>query len=196
MAGKGVGYGAIGVGVLLVFSGVQNKGILETLRDVVGGNQPTPGPAQKLVDSSGAESSTVQPGTDSTSNSVEQQPSIPSGGGSLQSYAKKLLTLYGWGDQWAEFNKLELSEAGWNPLAKNRSSGAFGLAQALGHGNGSATQGTKSNMYGGYGLSDADAKKANSGDGKAQLVWMMNYIKSRYNNPRAAWAFHIKNNWY
>jgi hypothetical protein len=98
-----------------------------------------------------------------------------------------LLALNGWAGQWSAFNSLEMREAGWNPTAKNPSSGAFGIAQAYNHGKGAATQGTMSNMYGGW-TSDAVAKAANSGNGYAQLQWMMAYIKQRYGSPNAAWA--------
>lgn len=116
--------------------------------------------------------------------------------GSLKNYAMKLLVQNGWPDQMIPFNQLEMSEAGWNPKIKNPKSGALGIAQALGHGKGSATQGTLGNEYGGFGLTDKQAKEANSGNGFMQLVWMQNYIKQTYGSPRAAWEFHLAHNWY
>lgn len=122
-------------------------------------------------------------------------PNVPRKG-PLQQYARQLLRQHGWANQFDSFNSLEMSEAGWNPLIANPTSGAYGMAQALNHGNGSVTQGSHSNMYGGFGLTDKQAKAANSGDGYWQLVWMMNYIQSTYGSPQNAWAFHQSHNWY
>lgn len=97
---------------------------------------------------------------------------------SLQNYAKQLLAKYGWAGQWADFNALEMSEAGWDVHATNPSSGAYGLAQAL-----PASK---------YGSAGSDWKS----NGDTQLNWMMDYIKGRYGSPSAAWSFHKKNNWY
>lgn len=108
---------------------------------------------------------------------------VPKGNGnnskaSLQAYAKQLLTKYGWAGQWAAFNNIEMSEAGWDYKATNPTSGAYGLAQAL-----PASK-----------MSSAGADWRTNGD--TQLQWMMQYIKGRYGDPSAAWSFHQKNNWY
>lgn len=116
--------------------------------------------------------------------------------GAVKQYARKELAKYNWPGQFNAFNDIVMAESGWNPRIKNQDSGALGIAQALGHGNGSATQGTLGNEYGGYGLSDKEAKAANSGDAYWQIVWMMNYIKSRYGSPDAAWAYHKEHNSY
>lgn len=115
--------------------------------------------------------------------------------GALQTYARNLLAKYGWAGQWDSFNNIVMAESGWNPLATNPTSGAFGIAQALGHGD-NATQGTNSSEYGGYGLTNSQARAANSGDGYDQILWMMNYIRDRYGSPDAAWAFHLNSGAY
>lgn len=98
--------------------------------------------------------------------------------GHLQSYAKALLSKYGWSNQWESFNALEMSEAGWDVHATNPSSGAYGLAQAL-----------PASKY-------SSAGKDWKTSGETQLRWMMDYVKSRYGSPDSAWSFHQKNNWY
>lgn len=117
--------------------------------------------------------------------------------GSVKSIFQKTAAQFGWGAgaEWTALDKVEMSEAGYNPLATNPGSKAFGLAQALGHGN-SRTRGKYSNMYGGGGLTDAQAKLANSGDAAMQSLWMMNYIKGRYGDPIKTWQFHVAHNWY
>jgi hypothetical protein len=130
----------------------------------------------------------------------------PKAQGPIHQYAKKLLAQNNWtgAGQWNAFVQLENSEAGWNPRIKNPKSGALGIAQALGHsgpngdgtGDTAATQGSLGNEYGGYGLTNKQAKEANSGNGYWQLVWMMNYIKQVYGSPMNAWSFHQANNYY
>ncbi|MFE6745904.1 hypothetical protein ACFVGM_08645 [Kitasatospora purpeofusca] len=66
-------------------------------------------------------------------------------------------------------------ESGWNPSAVNRSSGAYGIPQAL-----PAAHGRP------YAL----------GDYRAQINWGLNYIKSRYGSPCGAWAFWQSHHWY
>lgn len=114
--------------------------------------------------------------------------------GSYKQYARRLLVGMKWGNQFSALNNIIMGESGWNPHIKNPSSGAYGIAQANTHH--PEDQGTESDMYGGFGLTTKQAKAANSGDGYWQLVWMMDYIKSRYGSPAAAWAFHQANGWY
>lgn len=63
-------------------------------------------------------------------------------------------------------------ESSWNPNAVNPTSGAFGLAQSLGHG------------------------MAGHGTPLQQLKWMAGYIHGRYGNANKAKSFHKSHNWY
>jgi hypothetical protein len=113
-----------------------------------------------------------------------------------QAAAVLLAAAYGWtGGQWTALNNVEMAEAGWNNLAENPSSGAFGIAQALGHGT-SGTAGKYGNQYGGYGLTTAQAQAANNGSAGPQIQWMLAYIKATYGDPEAAWAHEQSNHWY
>lgn len=116
-------------------------------------------------------------------------PPPSGGGGQPQNVARLLLGGFGWtADQMAPLISLWNGESGWNPQAKNPSSGALGIAQALGHGS-PATAGSLGNEYGAeYGLTVADAKAANSGSALQQIRWGLGYIKSRYGSPAAAYA--------
>lgn len=74
----------------------------------------------------------------------------------------------------AEFpclNKLWEKESGWNYKAENRSSGAYGIPQAL--------PGDKMASVG------ADWKTSPS----TQIKWGLGYIKGRYDTPCGAWSF-------
>jgi hypothetical protein len=69
-------------------------------------------------------------------------------------------------------------ESGWNHLASNPSSGAYGIPQAL--------PGSKMGSV----ASDWRTNPA------TQIKWGLGYIKDRYGSPAAAWAFFQANNWY
>jgi hypothetical protein len=184
----GVALGCVAVGGLLVYAGVQRKSIPSLITGFIQGKSPSsaaalpPGPTAADNTSSG-------PGVITTG-------SVPSGSG--QEALQAAAAAHGWGSgaQWQALSNVEMAEAGFNPDATNPSSGAYGLAQALGHGNGVATQGTVTNEYGGFGLTDAQAQAANSGDAGAQAIWMCNYIAATYGTPEAAWAHEQANSWY
>jgi hypothetical protein len=93
----------------------------------------------------------------------------------LQSAAAKL----GWtGAEWTALNNVEMREAGYNLTATNPSSGAYGMAQFI---NGPSEYYT----YGG-----------NPNTAAGQAVAMVNYDKSRYGDPEAAWAHEVAFGWY
>lgn len=107
-------------------------------------------------------------------------------------------TGFGWGNggQWNALTHLINQESGGNPTIRNPSSGALGIAQALGHGT-SCSAGSLGNEYGPqYGLTCQQASAANSGNAIQQARWMMGYIRSRYGSPAKAWQHEIENNWY
>lgn len=82
-------------------------------------------------------------------------------------------------DQWGALSQIVTHESGWNPTARNPSSGAFGLGQFLGH------EGDKYGAMGAY-----------SGQPGPEANAMMSYIKDRYGTPSNAWAFWQGHNWY
>jgi hypothetical protein len=95
-------------------------------------------------------------------------------GGSARATGKKMAAAYGWrGAQWTALNKLWQYESGWNPDNVNKSSGAYGIPQALGHGHPFAM-----------------------GDVPAQIAWGLKYIKGRYDSPLGAWRHELAHNWY
>lgn len=126
------------------------------------------------------------------------QPSPgPQPTGQPQNIAKLLLSRYGWDStQMSPLISLWTQESGWRPTARNPTSGALGIAQALDHG-GTGTAGTLGNEYGAqYGLTQAEAQAANSGSALQQIRWGLGYIKARYGSPAAAWRHEQQFNWY
>jgi cell wall-associated NlpC family hydrolase len=95
-----------------------------------------------------------------------------------QSFAQTLADST-WGP--SQFPYLDLlweQESGWNPAAVNRSSGAFGIPQAL-----------------------PAAKMASAGPDWAtnpatQIIWGIGYIRAAYGTPQAAWAHELTYHWY
>lgn len=73
--------------------------------------------------------------------------------------------------QWPAFDTLEMHEAGYNRFARNPSSGAYGIPQAL--------PPTKMPFA---------AQAAGGSHAGPQLSWMYSYIRSVYGTPAAAWG--------
>ena len=97
----------------------------------------------------------------------------------LQDFAHGLVVgSYGWSE--ADFTSLVSlwnRESGWNPHAGN-SSGAYGIPQAL--------PGSKMAAYGDDYLDNVET----------QIKWGLNYIKTTYGSPSAAWAHFVRSGWY
>lgn len=122
----------------------------------------------------------------------------PSPGGSPQNMAKLLLSKFGWGaNEFPPLVDLWNRESSWSATARNPTSGAFGIAQALGHGTGCSRASDGTNEYGPqYGLSCSDAASANGGSALQQIRWGLGYIRSRYGTPAAAWLHEQQFGWY
>ncbi len=85
----------------------------------------------------------------------------------------------GWGEgQFACLDRLWMRESGWRWNARNPSSGAYGIPQAL-----------------------AASKMASAGSDwrtnpATQIEWGLGYIADRYGTPCAAWGHSQQVNWY
>jgi len=96
-----------------------------------------------------------------------------------QAYAQQKCYNYGWSDE--DYYNLVLlwnKESRWNRYAQNRSSGAYGIPQAL-----------------------PASKMASAGSDyltnyQTQVNWGLNYIRQRYGNPSAAYAHSQVKGWY
>ncbi|GAA2514899.1 lytic transglycosylase domain-containing protein [Pilimelia columellifera] len=90
-----------------------------------------------------------------------------------------LLLKKGFGlDQMPCLDKLFAKESGWNHRARNNSSGAYGIPQAL-PGDKMASEG-------------ADWRNSPA----TQIRWGLGYIKGRYDTPCGAWAHSKRTGWY
>ena len=98
-----------------------------------------------------------------------------------QAYARSRLGAYGWGAaQMPPLIRLWNQESGWNRFARNPTSGAYGIPQAL----------PPSKM--------GAAANPPTSSAAAQINWGLGYIKTRpgYGSPAAAWAHEVAYNWY
>jgi hypothetical protein len=73
---------------------------------------------------------------------------------------------------WSALYQLWMRESHWNPAASNRSSGACGIPQAL------------------------PCSKITDMSTQGQIIWGLQYIQNRYDNPAAAWAHSQRYGWY
>ncbi|MBW3537917.1 hypothetical protein KY386_00315 [Candidatus Parcubacteria bacterium] len=73
---------------------------------------------------------------------------------------------------WPALEALWARESGWNPAARNRSSGACGIPQAL------------------------PCRKIPDMSPRGQIEWGLSYIANRYGNPTNAWRHWQKHRWY
>lgn len=188
----GLALALIGAGGLVAYAGIKGYSIPSALQALVQGKSPAGAQPANQINTTSVSSALAGTGSGSGGSG-----SVVSGG-SPQSILQQTAAQFGWGSgaEWQALQNVEMAEAGFSPTARN-ASGAFGLAQALGHGTaGTACPATGINEYGGYGLSDAQAQQANCGQPGPQALWMCNYIQQRYGDPIAAWAHEQSNGWY
>lgn len=91
---------------------------------------------------------------------------------------------HGWGSgpQWNCLYALWTRESGWSNTAENSQSGAYGIAQALGHG--------PTNQY------PAGPANPPVSDPGAQIRWGLGYIRGTYGSPCGAWSHEEADSWY
>lgn len=202
MAGKvdGLAIASIVIGGVMAWSGIENQTIANTLKSVLSGQVPTPGAGQNLAVTEGSdESLSAALGTEGGTAGQEVNVTTPGSGNAAanQALGRLMAAGYGWtGQQFTDLVALWNRESGWNAAARNPSSGAFGIAQALGHGTAATKAADGTNEYGGYGVSAATAKAANGGSAAAQIAWGLAYIRATYGSPTAAEAHENANGWY
>ncbi|GAA1382891.1 transglycosylase SLT domain-containing protein [Kitasatospora putterlickiae] len=102
-------------------------------------------------------------------------PAVSVSPGSVQALAQQII---GNDAQFQCFSQIVKRESGWNYTATNKSSGAYGLVQAL--------PGTKMASAG------ADWRT----NPATQIKWGLGYMNSRYGSPCGAWSFWQSHHWY
>jgi hypothetical protein len=96
---------------------------------------------------------------------------------------QRMAAARGWtGSQWSCLDWLWTRESGWSNTADNTHSGAYGIAQALGHG--------PTNQY------PAGPANPPQSDPATQIDWGLGYIAATYGSPCAAWQHETADSWY
>ncbi|MEV6975095.1 transglycosylase SLT domain-containing protein [Kitasatospora sp. NPDC093806] len=108
-------------------------------------------------------------------DSAPSAPAVSVSPGSVQETAQQII---GNDAQFQCFSQIVKRESGWDYTATNKSSGAYGLVQAL--------PGTKMASAG------ADWRT----NPATQIKWGLNYMNSRYGSPCGAWSFWQSHHWY
>jgi hypothetical protein len=112
------------------------------------------------------------------------QASAPSSAGGNVALGQQLAASYGWsaGSEWTCLYDLWQRESGWSNTATNPQSGAYGVAQALGHG--------PTNQY------PAGPANPPTSSASVQISWGLGYIAQTYGDPCGAWAHEEADGWY
>jgi hypothetical protein len=176
MAVNGYAIASVGVGSLLLWSAVHNEKISATTRDVISGKKPPKDGPPSIADDT-----TSGGGNAATGGSAPSAPTSVSGNVAI---GKMLASARGWGSgsEWDSLYNLWERESGWSNVAENESSGAYGIAQALGHG--------PTNQY------PAGPANPPTSSATAQILWGLGYISATYGDPNAAWAHEVSEGWY
>jgi hypothetical protein len=190
---SGLAVAEIAGGLVLAWSGIENIPIQTVVKSFISGKLPTAGPAVTY-----ATPATATSASDSTAATINE--TAPGSGNASANKALGMLMAggYGWvGSQYTDLVNLWDQESDWSATARNPSSGAYGIAQALGHGTSQTAAANGINEYGPTnGVSVATAKAANGGSAAAQIAWGLAYIKATYGSPAQAWAHEQANDWY
>lgn len=169
---NGVALATMGAGVVLVWSAVENQKITTVLQDIIKGEKPAAGPAEGTPQTG----NTVADNEAASGNSAEAPATLSAN----EATAKLLAAARGWtGAQWNALYALWTRESGFNNLAVNPQSGAYGIPQAL--------PPTKMPFA---------AQAAGGSSVTAQVDWGLTYIAETYGNPVNAEAHEQAEGWY
>jgi hypothetical protein len=113
-------------------------------------------------------------------------PAMAAPAGGNVALGQQMAAQAGWtGGQWNCLDWLWNRESGWSRTAENPKSGAYGIAQALGHG--------PTNQY------PAGPANPPTSSAPAQIRWGLGYIANTpygTHTPCQAWAHEQSNGWY
>jgi hypothetical protein len=164
----------IAAGSVLIYSGVENQPVATLLRGLARGQKPTPGPPETFATAGSTAASAASAAAGDTS-------AHGASAAANQAIGRVLAAPYGWsaGQQWDDLVSLWNQESGWSNVAKNPTSGAYGIAQAL-----------PPTKY------PAAGQESGGSSATAQISWGLAYIKATYGSPSEAWAHEVADGWY
>ena len=171
----GPGLTIVGVGSVLIYAGIRGYSVLAVLQNLVTG---------KPITTNVTVTNPLQAGN--AANPVSAGP-VPSSNvtGTPRAIGQSLASAMGWtGAEFTALNNLWNGESNWNPHAKNPSSGAYGIPQAL--------------PYNKMPQAAWPESAGGQSDPTAQIQWGLDYIKSRYGSPSNAYTAWLSRSphWY
>lgn len=190
----GISLGALGIGVVLTWSGIQNKAITATIQDIVSGKKPVPGPKPALTPDTASLTASQQAGL----GALGGNPTNPLAPGNVsgsafknQQIAKLLAAPYGWssGPNWDALVSLWNSESSWSNTIWNTSAScggdafAYGVVQACGHGPHMTIPGHGSVCPYPLGNPGNPPQCGGVSSAAGQIAWGLAYIRSQYGQP-------------
>lgn len=198
MAASGIGVAYAGAGFVLLWSGLKNTTLQETLTAFLKGKLPAPHltGAPTVGIGQPAASAAPSPGVVVTGPGSKDQPASAT---AHQALAQAIAVAAGhpdWivGQQWTDWKNLWNRESGWSNTADTRKTGAGGD--------------NASSVVFAYGIPQArpyskmpraawPPDKGGSSDAATQIAWGVQYLEEpQYGSPSAAWAHEQANGWY
>jgi hypothetical protein len=172
----GIGIALTSIGGILVYAGIKGYSLPDVVRNVVTGQPIATNVGRLSVGNGAGGSNPVE--TPETGPSNDSWTLTPN-----QKIGKELADTFGWGTglEWSALLELWNRESSWSNTARNPSSGAYGIPQAL--------PPDKLPPPG-------QAPPVGTSDARSQIAWGLNYIESRYRTPIFALAHHKTYNWY
>lgn len=164
----GPGLTIVGIGSVLIYAGIKGYSTLAVLQNLVTG---------KPITTNVSVTNPIQAGN--VADSSVATGSIPSNivtvTGTPRAIGQARASAMGWtGTEFTALNNLWNGESNWNPHAKNPSSGAYGIPQAL--------------PYSKMPQAAWPESAGGQSDAATQIQWGLDYIKSRYGSPSKAWS--------
>lgn len=199
MAVSGIGVAYAGAGFVLLWSGLKNTTLQETLSAFLKGQLPSPHlTGAPTVGVGQAAAAAAAPSSSSSTSGAAAAAAGIGGTGAVahQAMAQAIAVAAGhpsWiaGQQWEDWKALWNTESGWSNTADTRKSGldppdasvfAYGIPQAR--------------PYSKMPKAAWPSDKGGSSDAATQIAWGVQYIESTYGSPSAAEAHERSIGWY
>jgi hypothetical protein len=171
----GKGLGVAFAGGILLWSGIQGKKVSGALRDILAGKNPASATGTSITDPV----ATTASGGPETASQATTGPGIGTPAAANEAILKSVAAGYGWatGAEWNALKAIMMQESGYDNVAQNPTSTAYGMFQFLD-------------------TTWADVGGTKTSNALLQCIYGCKYIKQRYGDPIAAETFHLANGYY
>lgn len=163
-------------GAVVLWSGIRGWSISETFKNLLSGK--TPSASTETISTTAADTAPAGTSGGGAATAAGGNPGTAAEKAN-QATGKLMAAAYGWstGTEWTALNNVVMAESGWNNLAQNPTSTAYGIFQFLD-------------------TTWASTGYAKSSNPVTQIAAGLKYVKQRYGDPVKAWQFHQANGYY